>query len=201
METASLPNGVRELPIVGGHLALDFANTVDDPLGARRFDHIAEYPALLAWSVRVGAMPAGAVDALSHATPDQGITVIQRAKTLRAALDQTLGALIDGADPGGPWPTLRPFIVAAVEHADLSSGPALSWRFTEFESPLWPVAQAAYELLTGPDVARLKRCAGCPWLFLDRSKNASRRWCSMRDCGTHEKIQRYVSRRAAHRTS
>ena len=60
---------------------------------------------------------------------------------------------------------------------------------------------AAGELLTSPQLSRLKKCAGCPWVFLDQSKNLSRRWCAMDDCGTHEKILRYVARRAARRRS
>jgi hypothetical protein len=43
-----------------------------------------------------------------------------------------------------------------------------------FSAMLWPIAQPALALLTGPDLHRVKRCAGYPWLFLDRSKNASR---------------------------
>jgi hypothetical protein len=43
----------------------------------------------------------------------------------------------------------------------------------------------------------VKGCAGCSWLFVDESKNKSRRWCAMEDCGTHAKTQRYVARRAA----
>jgi predicted RNA-binding Zn ribbon-like protein len=64
---------------------------------------------------------------------------------------------------------------------------------------LWPVVYGAAELLTAADLSRVKQCAGCPWLFLDRSKNGSRRWCSMEDCGTHAKIVKYVARRAARR--
>jgi predicted RNA-binding Zn ribbon-like protein len=76
-----------------------------------------------------------------------------------------------------------------------------AWDLAHLQSPLWPVAEAAYRLLTGPDLQRVKRCAGCPWLFLDSSKNGSRRWCSMEVCGTHEKIRRYVNRRAERRTA
>jgi predicted RNA-binding Zn ribbon-like protein len=67
------------------------------------------------------------------------------------------------------------------------------------ELPLWPVAEAAYRLLVGQEIQRLKRCAGCPWLFVDRSKNHSRRWCSMEICGTDEKMRRYVTKRADRR--
>jgi predicted RNA-binding Zn ribbon-like protein len=64
---------------------------------------------------------------------------------------------------------------------------------------LWPVAEAAYRLAISTDLARLKRCVGCPWLFLDKSKNSSRRWCSMEFCGTERKKRRYVAKRAAGR--
>jgi predicted RNA-binding Zn ribbon-like protein len=76
----------------------------------------------------------------------------------------------------------------------------LSWpEATQLDAMLWPVGLAAGELLTSPQLSRLKKCAGCPWLFLDQSKNLSRRWCTREDCGTHEKILRYVARRASRR--
>jgi predicted RNA-binding Zn ribbon-like protein len=65
----------------------------------------------------------------------------------------------------------------------------------------WAVAHAATELLTSPRLERLKLCAGCRWVFIDASKNRSRRWCHMDECGTHEKVRRYVARRAAARES
>jgi hypothetical protein len=42
-------------------------------------------------------------------------------------------------------------------------------------------------------------CCGCRWLFVDESRNMSRRWCTMEECGTHEKVRRYLERRAARR--
>jgi len=50
-------------------------------------------------------------------------------------------------------------------------------------------------LLTG-DLRRVKRCPShdCLWLFHDDSKNLSRRWCAMDDCGTLDKVRRYRER-------
>jgi len=56
----------RELPIVGGHIVLDFANTIYDPDGPERHDHIASYPALLEWSARVGILTATDADELTE---------------------------------------------------------------------------------------------------------------------------------------
>jgi predicted RNA-binding Zn ribbon-like protein len=203
METPPLPPGIRELPIVAGHLALDFANTVDDPLGPQRFDHITTYPALLAWSVRVGTLSTGAADDLqraAEAAPRRAAAMVRRAAALRTRLNDTFGALADGTDVTPRWPGLRPFVADALAHVDLvGSPPVPAWDSADLEAPLWPVAEAAYRLLTGPEPARLKRCAGCPWLFIDQSRNGSRRWCAMDDCGRHEKIRRYVTKRAAAR--
>ena len=53
-------------------------------------------------------------------------------------------------------------------------------------------ARAAAALLRtagGPDWKRLKACPGpdCGWAFADRSRNGSRRWCQMSECGNRAK--------------
>jgi predicted RNA-binding Zn ribbon-like protein len=203
-----LPAGIRELPIVAGHLALDFANTVDDPLGPDRFDHLADYPRLLFWSQRVGLLTDRTAAELRRAAdvqPRAAAAAVRRAHSLRAALNDTFGPLADGDMAAAGWDQLRSFVTAAVQNARVTttatSQASLRWDFTAPDSPLWPVAEASFSLLTGPELTRLKRCVGCPWLFLDRSKNRSRRWCSMEFCGTDEKMRRYVSKRAERRTA
>jgi predicted RNA-binding Zn ribbon-like protein len=61
------------------------------------------------------------------------------------------------------------------------------------------VAQDAADLLAGTDLTRLGCCpvdaGGCGWLFLDHSRNHSRRWCTMADCGTEVKARRLTERR------
>jgi predicted RNA-binding Zn ribbon-like protein len=70
------------------------------------------------------------------------------------------------------------------------------WSGRHPDRPLWPIAVAAVDLLRSERMARLKRCANCNWLFLDRSRNGSRRWCSMDECGVHTKMRRYRARRS-----
>ena len=68
------------------------------------------------------------------------------------------------------------------------------------ERPLWPVARSAAELLTSsPMLSRVKVCGGegCGWMFLDESRNASRRWCDSRDCGNRERVRKYLARKRA----
>jgi predicted RNA-binding Zn ribbon-like protein len=199
------PPGIRELPIVAGHLALDFANTVDDPLGPQRWDHIPDHPNLVTWGERVGIVDAHEAAVLRRAAaadPEAASAAVRDAVALRIALNDVFGAVVDGTPLDDGWGRLRPFVAAATTRAELAATgphPAPTWSLAEPGALLWPVADAAHRLLTGPEVARLKRCVACPWLFLDRSRNGSRRWCSMEICGTDEKIRRYVTRRAARR--
>jgi predicted RNA-binding Zn ribbon-like protein len=75
----------------------------------------------------------------------------------------------------------------------------LSWPAPEHDllRPVYPLALLAGDLLTSPDLARLKQCGRhpCGWLFLDRTKNRSRRWCSSAECGNLTRVQRYRARR------
>jgi predicted RNA-binding Zn ribbon-like protein len=74
------------------------------------------------------------------------------------------------------------------------------WTWVESEEPLedvlWPVAQSAAELLTSDAMERVKECRNqqCTWLFVDRSRNGSRRWCDMKDCGNRAKARRHYAR-------
>jgi predicted RNA-binding Zn ribbon-like protein len=51
----------------------------------------------------------------------------------------------------------------------------------ELDVALRPLVEWAVSLMTSPRMARLRRCgnAACYWLYIDETKNASRRWCEM----------------------
>ena len=166
---------------------------------------MATYPDLLSWCVRVGALSPAQAERLQDAArsrPRDADAALSRAHALRAAVQALFTDIAgDGASVSRRWSDLHPFVIDAVAHAQVVAGDVgydVAWPGTdELHAMLWPVAHSAVDLLTGPDVLRVKLCAGCPWLFLDRSRNGSRRWCAMNDCGTHAKIRRYVARRAA----
>jgi predicted RNA-binding Zn ribbon-like protein len=79
-------------------------------------------------------------------------------------------------------------------------GTRFGWEWRDpsraLEAPLWPVARAAADLLTSEDTTLLRQCdgEGCGWLFLDRSRNRRRRWCTMEDCGNLDKVRRFRRR-------
>jgi predicted RNA-binding Zn ribbon-like protein len=61
---------------------------------------------------------------------------------------------------------------------------------------LAPALWSAADLLVGAQLGRVRQCANpqCGWLFLDNSKSANRRWCSMSACGNRAKAHRYYLR-------
>src|SRR3981081_2734794 len=72
---------------------------------------------------------------------------------------------------------------------DVKSGTALAL--------LAPVLWSAGDLLAGPRLDRVRRCANpeCGWLFLDDSRAGKRRWCSMQSCGNRAKARRPLSKK------
>ena len=63
-------------------------------------------------------------------------------------------------------------------------------------SPLAPVIKSAVDLLTSGAIGRVRTCAAdtCEWLFIDTTKNRTRRWCDMKVCGNRAKVRRFRSR-------
>lgn len=203
---ATLLTPPRELPVVAGHLALDFVNTVDDPEGQGRFDHLHDVEGLVHWASRLGLLDrteAARLRARADAQPRAAMSALRSAHALRDVLDQVFRAVASASDiPDNAWHALRRADAAAMRTAELTRhGDAfrLAWPVGGLKDVLHPVAHHAVDLLGSPELVRIKTCAGCPWLYLDRSRNGSRRWCSMDDCGRHEKIRLYVARRAQRR--
>jgi predicted RNA-binding Zn ribbon-like protein len=193
---------VTELKIVGGDPALDLANTVGD---ARVPDPLDDYAEFAAWARRVGAIDATVARRLTaRASAPAAGRALTEARTLRATVDAVFRALAAGdAPPPDALGRLVQRAGAAVERARAvpggkgaalvrrEGGFALAWDGDHLERPLWPLAVSALDLLRDGPLERLKACEDCPWLFLDTSRNHSRRWCSMEDCGTRVKMRRY----------
>lgn len=205
MET---PQTIAEIRVIGGHLALDLVNTRDTaPSGVPGFDRLLDYGHLLAWAVRAGVLSDEAAEGAARRAaerPDEAAAALSRARALRADLFEVFEAIaLDQSPPAHKLESLRRFHAEAAAHGSLvRRGDAFSWDWSveeELVSVLWPVGHAAMELLTSDDLLRVKRCGRCSWLFLDGTKNRSRRWCSMEGCGTQEKSQRFVERRRAGR--
>jgi predicted RNA-binding Zn ribbon-like protein len=86
----------------------------------------------------------------------------------------------------------------ALSHAEITTVVPWAWAISRPTLSQLPaaIAVAAWRLFQFEDLTRLRECAddACGWLFLDRSKNASRRWCSARDCGNRDRARRHYHR-------
>ncbi len=185
-----------------GELPLDFANTwrheLNEPV----------YSDLVAWSAAAGVLDAGAATELSRMAADRPADATQ---TAVAALDlgTTLHTVFIAAAAGRePSETalagLNRALARALPRLRLRHGAGCcswTWVGTEdaLDQMLWPIARAAAELLTSDRLDRVRECASasCSWLFLDSSRNRSRKWCDMASCGNRAKAKRYYRR---HRT-
>ncbi len=188
---------IENIEFLGNDLALDFANTIELPSDGPDTDHLRTYADLVTWARRAGALPEGARLKSADLTP---------ARQLRQAIADVFSALAAGRQPPkGALRALSNVYADAVENGVLAAGPQAGsvddwgwvWTGRHPDRPLWPIAVAAIDLLRSDRLGRLKRCANCNWLFLDRSRNGSRRWCSMDECGVHTKMRRYRARKAA----
>jgi predicted RNA-binding Zn ribbon-like protein len=197
---------VADVDFTGGHPALDFVNTlggyVDDPLGPED-EFLHSYVDLLEFGLKTDTISerlARRLGRLARECPEQAEAALAAALSTRSLLESAFRPLTEGKDPPpGALNALGDFGAMAMARAELvavDGGFDWSWeRSKDLEAPLWPIAQAALELITSGPLERLKNCGRCRWLFLDNTKNSSRRWCSMDACGTDAKIERYVARR------
>ncbi len=193
---------LEDLSRIGGALGLDFVNTVDWRGREQSIDYLSDYRGLLGWWVftgLVGPKEAGRMAAKAARNPGEAEKAAAEAVRSREALYRVFLALsqggqapqedlalinlrLPGSFSGTRLRTGRDGISAGYEDRDKS----LDW-------PLKAVVRSAVEVLTTVSPERIKTCRNreCGWVFWDKSKNRSRRWCDMSDCGNRAKAGRF----------
>jgi predicted RNA-binding Zn ribbon-like protein len=195
-ETASVPPTAATTRLDGGHPALELVNTIYGQVGGPvEHDMLATPADLVVLARRLG---------LADADTPAGPAALAAAHTLRDIVDALLRARVtDAPPPLGALAALEVAVRDALGAARLTPhGVALAWVWPSSDAytPVHRFASAALDLLGDePELSRLHQCAGCCWLFLDHSRGAGRRWCSMQWCGSEAKKRRYVQRRRQRR--
>ena len=194
--------------IDGDELCLDFANTASFHLAPQPNEHLKTYLDLAAWGFQASLYSEAEYHALlerAKREPQQADRAFSRALELREAIFRIFTALAQTAPlEKTDIDTLNRHLQSGLAHASIQPGNSASfnWEWDSkddaLERMLWPVARSAAELLTNPErLARVGQCQddrGCGWLFIDTSKNHSRRWCSMESCGNRAKAMRHYGR-------
>jgi predicted RNA-binding Zn ribbon-like protein len=201
---------------IGGRLCLDFVNTVAGWVsGGRRRgreyadtglrDKLLRYGDLLAWAECAGAVTKNQSRRLGRraaSDPRAAASALASAAELRGALYRIFKSVVENWTPRpADMEVLERELSAARAHQRLArvSG-AFVWTWEdsdrELERVLWPVAGSAAELLTSNDLAMIRQCGGeeCGWMFLDTSRNHTRHWCNMKECGNRAKVRRFRQR-------
>lgn len=197
--------GIEQLDLIGGHASLDFVNTAGDHLSDQPGEWLLSYRDLLSWAQRTGILTevdAQRLEQKAARQPQAAEEALARVIAMREVIYRLLLGVIRQHAPGpadmaafnqalaGAPPREGVFYQAGVYKWQQSAGS------NNLDEVLGRLLWEAADLLTSDRLAQVKLCAGeaCGWLFLDASRNQSRRWCSMSDCGNRAKAKRYYRR-------
>src|SRR5437868_6240023 len=200
-----------KINLIGGRLCLDFVNS----MGARRTgsaggmvirdEKLNDYFDLVAWAQHAGALIDAEAKALTKEAkqhPSDAARILRLGLRLREALFAVLKGIVDGQAPN------QRQLAALNEELQVAQGSrqiaatakGFEWTWSTsrpaLDKILWLVSDSAAELLTTGDLSRLRQCGGddCGWIFEDSTRNRSRHWCDMRDCGNRDRVRRFRSR-------
>jgi predicted RNA-binding Zn ribbon-like protein len=192
---------------VGDDICLGFANTLTWRGSAATVETLADFAALLRWAQTSAALPPPAGRELARwgdEHPLKAAQVFAEAIVLREAIYRIAGALA-GDEPvrSQDFAALsRAVSQAPVRRQLVRASVGYAWRIEVWKvgragvsapTLLAPVLWSAADLLVGGARRHIRRCANdaCLWLFVDASKNGTRRWCDMASCGNRAKARRH----------
>lgn len=196
----------EDIDLIGGKLCLDFSNSADWHASENPQENLNTYNDLVRWSLRAGILSEGDVQKLirrAERKPSESEKVLRRAIELREAIYRIFSSVAAGSLPKKDdlsvlsrnlSKTMSQSRIIPLKNGFLwdtrGDKDSLDWILN-------PIVRSAADLLTSDELKRVKECAddrGCGWLFLDSSRNRSRRWCDMKDCGNRAKARRFYKR-------
>jgi predicted RNA-binding Zn ribbon-like protein len=192
------------VPAPRDDLCLDFANS-RFWRGTPEPTETLGTPAELAQWCASNGTPAEAVTRLQtllREQPAQGEALLREAIALREALHRLFAGAAEGRAPGPAElePLNRALVQAPARDRLERNDDGYAWHVAELKLGvphlLAPVLWSAADLLAEPKLGRVRQCGNpkCVWLFLDTSRAANRRWCTMSMCGNRAKAQRHYLR-------
>ena len=211
--TVSEVSAPARFAFIGGDPSIDFVNTVDDRVAESPSDRLTSYDDLLDWSEQAGLVRSEVLASLKEAASEReqdALRVLRRARSFRERLYRILTATAAVSPPDTR--DLNGITAVALKAAARSRlerrEDGFAWMLDEAKGyeldwPLWELARAAVALLTSESLKHVRQCAdeSCGWMFIDRSRNHSRRWCDMSSCGNRAKARRNYARQKARRAA
>lgn len=183
-------------------LCLDFINT-EGRVRNGPPDRLDDLGVFVQWAADEGMIEADSSSKLLQSMPEGAVRdrFLAAARDFREALYRIFAAAIEGTAP-------KPADIAILNRrlAPAMQSLSLTWEEGKFllgapepETPddlLSQIASSAAHLVRSDKLERVKECSSdtCASLFIDESKNRSRRWCDMSDCGNKAKARRFYRR-------
>jgi predicted RNA-binding Zn ribbon-like protein len=201
--------------LIAGAVCLDFINTLDDRFSSEPKELLKTYIDLARFGEDACILEPQQVDRLfthSQMSPEGAQRALSAAIEMREAMSAVFAAIANKKPvPQKAFTVLNQYVQGAAQHFQLvpvqpgggqnaSIRARFEWRLDvlpgTFETPLWPIARSAGELLASEQVAYVHTCDSktCQWFFLDTSKSHRRRWCDMTKCGNRAKFHRFYER-------
>ncbi|WP_158849487.1 CGNR zinc finger domain-containing protein [Saccharothrix deserti] len=164
----------------GGRLSVNFTATLGKR-GGQAFERLRDPGDLARW-FREAGMAAG--------PPKVSARDLVQARELREALYGLFTAPDADLDVVNRWAT-RPAPGGRLERQ--AGQLTLHPPETDVRDMFSALARDGAALVTGPLASRIRECGrdDCWLLFVDESRAANRRWCSMETCGARTKMARY----------
>jgi predicted RNA-binding Zn ribbon-like protein len=197
----------RVFQLVGAHPALDLVNTLDWRFrNSGSEELLGSYDDLVDFAEQVQLLTAKQARQLKRSIPvHSGHRVLLLARGLREALADLLYSGLNRLDfPEASLKALgKHFQAARAQTRLVQFGTQLRWEWadadTKAEYPLWLLTRAASGLMVSEEVHKVRECGNpdCRWLFLDTTKNGTRRWCDMKICGNRMKARRFKAQHKA----
>lgn len=199
------PDGAAPALLLGGRLAIDFANIPSYPGAPAQNLSWEELIGFLQAAQVVSAERGASLLALAGSDPDAAQTLLSRSVRLRDALRKTFGAMVQKESIPREWPEPINQILRITEGHDELVSDGNTWKI-EFQAReggldwlLAAVARSAAEIIVEGAEARLRICGNpaCGLFFSDNSRTHRRRWCSMAICGNRHKVASFARRQAS----
>ncbi len=205
------PNGVPALSLdpgdyggtyklIGGRVSLDFVNTVSYPGTDHPHDWLDRPANVLAWALAVDLIDQTTARSLARRTaahPRSTAHALERIRQRRATITAALSPLARGKLPARDDVDALNQLLIAARGQHVIDPATLEWCWEppqRLDDIVRPVILDTADVLTSGDHSRIHHCPACQWLFYDGTRNRSRRWCAMADCGSRDKALRYYHR-------
>lgn len=196
---------VYQFTFMSGWLALDFSNTLDQDFEGVNIERLNHYADLVGWAQQANLISEARAHDLMAAgerSPNEAQNVLARAVELRGVIYRIFSAVSAGrTPPPNDIDELNVVLNDAARWLRVDAQPdgGFGWALAksgQLDEVLWPVAWSAAQLLVSDLLERVHECNNdrCTWMFIDETRNHSRRWCSMEGCGNRMKARRHYRR-------